>query len=124
MITQTLLDEIAAGHGLYLSAAARRFPSFRQGRPVSLSCLVRWLRDGVRGQNGERIHLEASRLAGRWITTPQAIVRFLEAQAPKLGGSGRGAPRASGVRQRASEQAGRSCHALASDSRAIRCLRL
>jgi hypothetical protein len=105
MITRTLLDEIADGHGLYLSAAARRFPPSRQGRPVSLSCLVRWFRDGVRGPNGERIHLEASRLAGRWITTPQAIVRFLKAQNPKLGNPGIEVLRSARARQRAADQA-------------------
>jgi hypothetical protein len=77
-------DEIAAGHGEPLSRACRRFPPHRQGKSVTLSCLIRWVTSGVRGPNGQRIRLEAARLSGRWVTTPQAIARFLEAQTPQL----------------------------------------
>jgi hypothetical protein len=100
-----LLVEIANVHGIYLSAAARRFPPSRQGRQVTLGCMVRWILDGVRGPDGKRVRLEASRLAGKWITTPQAIVRFLEAQSPKIGNPGTEAPRSARARQRAADQA-------------------
>lgn len=104
-----LLIEIAEGRGEPLSRAARRFPSYRQGRPVTLSCLVRWIQNGVRGPGGDRVHLEAARLAGRWITTPQAITRFLAAQSPELGNASpeHSTPRSPSARQRASERAAR-----------------
>lgn len=76
----SITDEIASGQGIYLSAAARLFPSYRLGRPVSLQCVLRWVVDGVRGPEGRRIHLEAARLSGKWVTTPAAISRFIGAQ--------------------------------------------
>ena len=103
-MTQTL-DEIAAGLGEPLSRACRRFPPHRQGKPVSLSCLVRWITSGVRDPNGVRIRLEAARLAGRWITTPGAIARFLAAQTPRLDGDPHPPPRTPAARQLASERA-------------------
>jgi hypothetical protein len=79
-----LLEEIAAGQGIYLSAAARRMPRYRLGKPVSLNCVLRWVKGGVRGMAGEYIRLEAARLFGKWVTTPAAISRFLQAQTPAL----------------------------------------
>ena len=38
---------------------------------------------GVKGPGGQRVKLEAARLAGKWITTPAAIGRFVEAQTPR-----------------------------------------
>ncbi len=81
-MSEQLHLEIAAGEGLYLTQAARRFPSYRNNRPVSLSCLVRWVLNGARTPDGGRVRLEAARLAGKWITTPGAIARFLAAQTP------------------------------------------
>jgi hypothetical protein len=83
-VNSTLSQRISQGHGKPLSQAAKLFPSSRQGRPVTLSCLLRWVLDGVPGPDGERIRLEAARLAGRWVTTSEAIQRFVDAQTPKL----------------------------------------
>jgi hypothetical protein len=105
MASTLLSEEIAGGHGMPLSQAARRFPAYRQGRPVTLSCLVRWVTDGVRGPEGERIRLEAARLAGRWITTPQAIARFIDAQTPRQVDTQSKSSRPPSARQRASERA-------------------
>ena len=101
----SIRDEIAAGHGEPLSRACRRFPPHRLGKSVTLSCLVRWVTSGVRGPNGKRVRLEAARLAGKWITTPQAIVRFLEAQTPQFDDAPAPTPRATSRRQRESERA-------------------
>jgi hypothetical protein len=76
MLTEHLLEEIEAGQGETLTRAAQRIPSTRQGKPVTLSCLLRWVQTGVIGPNGQRIKLEAARLAGKWVTTPAAIRRF------------------------------------------------
>lgn len=81
-MSQQLLQEISAGHGLSLTQLARRLPSSRRGRPVSLSCVLRWILDGARDNSGQRIRLEAARLAGKWISTPQALARFMAAQTP------------------------------------------
>jgi hypothetical protein len=82
MLTDHLLEEIEAGEGETLTRAARRVPRTRQDRPVTLGCLIRWVVTGVIGPTGERVHLEAARLAGKWITTPGAIRRFIQAQTP------------------------------------------
>jgi len=99
-----LTEEISQGHGKALSQAARLLPSSRKGRPVTLSCLVRWILHGVQNADGQRVHLEAARLAGRWITTPQAIARFIQAQTPQLDHRG-DTPRSPAARARASRRA-------------------
>jgi hypothetical protein len=106
MVSTLLSEEIAGGHGKSLSQATRLFPSYRKGRPVTLSCVLRWVTEGVRGPDGNRVRLEAARLAGRWITTPQAIARFIQAQTPTLNGQAdEPAPRAPSARQRDSARA-------------------
>jgi hypothetical protein len=107
MLTDKLLEEIEAGQGETLTRAARRVPRTRQDRPVTLGCLLRWINSGVLGPDGQRIRLEAARLAGRWVTTPGAIRRFVAAQTPRLDAVVTDAPRSPGKRQRAAERAGR-----------------
>jgi hypothetical protein len=70
---------------LSLSQAARRLPPGRRDRPVTLSCLVRWIMNGLAGPDGQRVRLEAVRLGGRWITSEQALARFAAALTPRLG---------------------------------------
>jgi hypothetical protein len=82
MLTDQLLEEIEAGQGETLTIAARRLPRTRKNKPVTLSCLFRWIMTGVIGLDGQRVYLEAARLAGRWVTTPKAIRRFVAAQTP------------------------------------------
>src|SRR5262245_3936515 len=82
VLTQELLNEIEAGQGEPLTIAAKRIPSYRQGQPVTLSCLLRWVLSGVVGPEGERVYLEAARLSGRWITSSAAIRRFVARQTP------------------------------------------
>jgi hypothetical protein len=79
--TSTLIDETL----LSLSQAARRLPPGRNGRPVTLSCLLRWVLDGVPGPDGQRVRLEAARLGGRWLTSVEALARFAAALTPRLG---------------------------------------
>jgi hypothetical protein len=106
MLSDQLLEEIAAGMGEPLTRAARRVPRTRQDRPVTLSCLLRWITSGVIGPNGERIKLEAARLAGRWLTTPGAMRRFVAAQTPSLDDTPTPSPATREKRQRAAERAG------------------
>jgi hypothetical protein len=106
--TTPLHLEIAAGEGLYLTQAAKRFPPYRRGRPVTLGCVLRWILQGVRLPDGSRVRLEGARLAGRWLTTAGAIARFLAVQSPQLEDAERPAlPRTPGKRRRAIERAGR-----------------
>jgi hypothetical protein len=72
---------------LSLSQAAKRLPPGRRGAPVSLACLLRWVLDGARAPEGEKVRLEAVRLGGRWITSVEALARFADRLTPKTSDS-------------------------------------
>jgi hypothetical protein len=105
MTTDQLLDEISRGDGEKLSELARRVPSYRGGRPATLSRILRWVLTGVRGPGGERIRLEAAKMPGGWISTPQALARFVARQTPRVDGEPAPKPRSPAARRRASERA-------------------
>ena len=65
-----------------LRQAARSLPPARRGRPVTLSCLLRWVLSGVQTPAG-RVCLEAIRLGGRWLTSREALQRFAERLTPE-----------------------------------------
>ncbi len=67
-----------------LRAAARLLPPGRRGRHVTVSCVFRWIVDGVVGPDGKRVRLEAARVGGRWLTSVPALERFAIAQTPRL----------------------------------------
>jgi hypothetical protein len=83
-MSDELLSEIENGEGLTLRDLAAYCPRQRRGKPVSLSCVLRWCLIGVRGPDGARIKLEAARLSGKWISSRGALRRFVEAQTPRL----------------------------------------
>jgi len=85
-----------------LSQAARTLPPGRAGRPVSISCMLRWILEGVRLPSGDRARLEAIRLGGRWLTSKEALQRFAEAQTPNLDAHAK-SPRTPTARSKASE---------------------
>lgn len=89
---------------LSLTQAARRFPSYRQGRPVNPSTIWCWCRQGVQVPGVGVVKLECVRLSGRWLTSAEAISRFVAAQTPQEP-EGRPAPRTPGQRRRKSERA-------------------
>jgi hypothetical protein len=90
---------------LSLSQAARLLPPGRRGRPVTLSCLLRWILDGVKTPQGV-VRLEASRMGGRWLTSVEALERFADRQTPKIGEHSQ-TPQSPRNRHRASERAAR-----------------
>jgi hypothetical protein len=105
MITEQLLSEIAEGKGEQLRALARRVPSYRHGRPATLSRLIRWILDGVLAPTGERVRLEAVKGPAGWISTPGALARFLAALTPRPTDEPTPATRTPAARRRASERA-------------------
>jgi|SRR5579885_1233229 len=90
---------------LSLAQAARRFPPYRQGRPVSPATIWRWCRRGVRVPGIGAVYLECVRLSGRWLTSLEAISRFVERQTPRMGDTPAAMPRTSGQSQRAAKRA-------------------
>lgn len=85
-----------------LTQAARLLPPSRRGRPVTLSCILRWLINGVRTASGV-VRLEGMRLGGRWLTSEEALQRFADRQTPNLDGTA--TIRTPTKRRRASEAA-------------------
>jgi hypothetical protein len=63
-----------------LAQAAKLFPPARRGRPVTPNAIWRWVSHGVRLEDGRTVRLGAVRVAGRWLTSKEAIVRFVAAQ--------------------------------------------
>jgi hypothetical protein len=117
-----LLDEIQAGEGLSLSRLARLCPATRRLsevdgdgkpiagtqtlRPVSLACVLRWVIDGVKLDDGTCVRLAAVRLAGKWISSAGALRRFIQAQTPAIVDDAQGSEfRTPGQRRRANARA-------------------
>jgi hypothetical protein len=92
---------------LSLAQAARRFPPYRRGRPVNPSTIWRWCRQGVQVPGVGVVKLECVRLSGRWLTSEEAISRFVAAQTPAADTESQPPPRAPTQRRRASERAAR-----------------
>src|SRR6516164_6958747 len=90
---------------LSLAEAAGKFPSYRRGRPLTVSCVLRWILTGTKTPSGEVVKLEAFRMGRRWLTTLESLQRFADAQTPNLESKHNGAPRPPGSRRRASERA-------------------
>jgi hypothetical protein len=95
-----------------LSQAARLLPPGRRGRPVTLSCVLRWVLSGTRGPAGTIVRLEALRLGDRWVTSREALQRYAERLTPRLDTSPTQVPRSPANRQRAAERAGRKLESL------------
>ncbi len=111
MNDSTITTEILSGSGLSLVQAVRRFPPFRQGKPVALSTVLRWITSGVHLPDGKIIRLEAARLGGRWLTSGPAIERFISRQTPNLETPAAPTPRTERQRERAAERAAKALDA-------------
>jgi hypothetical protein len=92
---------------LSLYEAARRLPPGRRGRPVSFSCVLRWITDGIPGPDGRRVKLEAVRVGGRWLTSEEALARWAERLTPRLDSEPAPGTRSATRRGRDSERAAR-----------------
>jgi hypothetical protein len=89
-----------------VAQAARRLPSSRLDRPVSPSCVWRWIARGYRLADGRVVRLEGVRVCGRWLTSAEALARFFAAQTPPPDNAvPTHAPRTPTARRRASERA-------------------
>jgi hypothetical protein len=91
-----------------LKAAARMLPPGRCGRPVTVSCMFRWIVDGVRLPNGAVCRLAGVRMGGRWLTSVEALQRFAEAQTPRLDAEKPPTPRSPARREQANARAART----------------
>jgi hypothetical protein len=90
---------------LSLNQAARLLPPGRRNRPVSFSCVLRWVLEGAKAPSGELVKLEALRVGGRWLTSREALQRFAEALTPQASGMPSSPARTPRQRRRAAERA-------------------
>lgn len=70
---------IAEEKTIGLKEAAALLPPGRGGRPITPSCLSRWIVTGFKTRSGQVVRLEAVRVGSRWATSAEALQRFLEA---------------------------------------------
>jgi hypothetical protein len=93
------------------SVLAEELPPARSGKKCRLSTLIRWATRGARSPDGRLVRLEAARLGNRWVSTREAIARFMVALTPCPGESpsrsqtSAGTPRTPSQRLKASERA-------------------
>jgi len=104
-----VLTEIQSGGGLSLSAAGRLFPAHRGNGTVDPSTVFRWRQKGAKTTDGRLVKLEAVRVGGRWLTSREAVARFVQAltnAADPTSSSTPPTPRSVGQQQRAAQRAG------------------
>lgn len=75
-----LATRLLAENLVPLSDICRRLPPGAGGRPTHAATVHRWVRRGVGG-----VHLEAVRLGGRWVTSDEALARFVAARTGAAG---------------------------------------
>jgi len=90
-----------------LTDACRLLPRGRNGSKPHLSTLLRWIRIGVPGPDGQRVKLAALRCGGKWITSRAALREFAAALTPRVESDSQPSPvpRSPRARRRASERA-------------------
>jgi hypothetical protein len=85
--------------------AARRLPPFRGDKPVNPATLYRWATSGVKLPDGSALKLEAVRLGGRFLTSAEALQRFVDRQTAAFSPAPAPAVRSPAQRTLASEAA-------------------
>jgi hypothetical protein len=98
------VTDLLAEHTMGFAAAARQLPRLRGGRPVHPSTLTRWATAGISAADGRVVRLEAVRVASRWVTSSEALSRFI---ADLTAAPGVELVRTPAARRRASEDAAR-----------------
>jgi hypothetical protein len=78
-MSTTLTDrEILTEEMKSLAEARQMLPRGRNGSLPHFSTLVRWITDGAKARDGSTVKLDAIRLGGRWITSKEALIRFMD----------------------------------------------
>jgi hypothetical protein len=74
---------VLAESTLTFAAAARELPRCRGDRPINPSTLWRWFSAGIKWPGGACVHLEAVKCGRTWITSKDALTRFIDATTPR-----------------------------------------
>jgi hypothetical protein len=77
-----------------ITAAGKLLPGMRENAHINSATVWRWIRRGAKSTSGEVIRLEAVRLGFRWLTSAEAVGRFVAdlTAASNLSGVRRGSP--------------------------------
>jgi hypothetical protein len=78
--TVNAMIDVATETLLNLNAASRLLPPSRKNKPVNESTLWRWITAGVKLKSGTVLRLEGVRCASRWLTSREALQRFMQRQ--------------------------------------------
>jgi hypothetical protein len=104
-------EEVLAGSGHSLTQAARKLPTARNCAPVNTATKRRWVVKCIRLADGRRLRLEACRVSGRWLTSAEALARFIDEQTPDLNAEPLQMDRKAKARESAAARAGRELEA-------------
>ena len=85
-----------------LPEACGFIPSTRPGKKVNVSTMTRWITKGSHG-----VKLEAVRVPGGWLTSREAIQRFVERLTEAHGSTEHAGPMTPTARRKAAEKADR-----------------
>ena len=107
-----LIRERARRLVVTVAGAARLFGDFQEDTPLHPSTLVRWITRGVKLADGRRVRLEAARVGAKFVTSKEAVLRFVAAQTEAGNPTGADAPRTPAARTRASEKAAAELEAI------------
>ena len=72
------MESVLSESVLTLAEAASLIPS-GYGRHVARQTILRYVKNGARRPGGERVVLDAQWIAGRYLTSREAVTRFLSA---------------------------------------------
>jgi hypothetical protein len=92
ILDETVLD-LAAVTTIVPPAKGRREPGdpddepAPRGKRTHISTILRWIMHGAKAPDGTRVRLEAVRLGGRWLTSREALQRFVQALTPRVDGA-------------------------------------
>ena len=98
------IEQLIAEGPIGMAETARLLGTFRGGKPCHSSTPTRWCLTGITLPNGDALHLEHYRTAGRLMTSRPALLRFLAVQQGDLPAP---PPRSPTQRKNQAEAAGR-----------------
>lgn len=98
--------DTASEKTIWLTELPSILPTGGDGMKIHFSTVLRWVLHGTRG-----VRLEAQRIGGRWLTSHEAVQRFMDRLTPNLDNPP-ATPRSAAARQRATDRAARQLEAI------------
>src|SRR6478672_11134742 len=96
--------DVTTEHLIRLDEATLLVGKGRNGRPVHVTTILRWISTGQRAPGGNIVHLEGIRIGGSWRTSREALQRFAEQLTPRVESDPQPSSQTSAKRRRASER--------------------